>query len=224
MESKQRREILSRNALFPGEEWYLQFFWANCYSPTTWLAPCPPWIRKLFYELYRGVTLRRKYRRPSHNYSALCCLLFVSPSMPTLNFKCECDYRVAFIFNGLASMCFRMQQTPANGWLRIFSADGTYISHIYTSTAYSSSFFLLLLLLFHSPSSPCLYHSRGRRWAKEIEGETVPSVQYPNLSLGTRGSTSLESKPAINPFFFLNIMLWLISLLYKIQINALCYV
>lgn len=49
------------------------------------------------------------------------------------------------------------------------------------------------------------------------------SVQYPNLSPGTQGSTSLESEPAINPFFFYYLIFWLISLPYKIQINALCY-
>lgn len=48
----------------------------------------------------------RKYRRHGHNYSALCCLFFVSCSVPTLNFKCECDYLVAFIFNGLCLYVF----------------------------------------------------------------------------------------------------------------------
>lgn len=48
----------------------------------------------------------RKYGRHGHNYGALCRLLFVSRSVPTLNFKCECDYRVAFIFNGLCLYVF----------------------------------------------------------------------------------------------------------------------
>lgn len=123
---------------------------------------------------------------------------------------------------GFASMCFRMQQTPANGWLRTFSADGTYISHIYTSTAYSSFFLLLLLpLLFHSPSSPCLYHSRGRRWAKEIEGETVPSEVYsiPKPFTIAHKAAHLQSiNPQLVRFSF---MLWLISLLYQAKINTL---
>lgn len=143
------------------------------------LAPHSPRMKNHCQRPCEGVTLTRRH---GHNHSVLCPLLFVSRRIPTLNFKCECDYRVAFIFNGLCLYVFQHAAKPGKRLTQApFSADGAYISHIYMHC--------LFLLLAEPPSSssfcrsfPPLLHLHPfiilevGDGPRGTEGEAVPSV------------------------------------------------